>query len=59
MKKRYISPDCIILNLQVAKIISTSGGVSSNNGIGYGGVDEDGDLDPAVKLHTNSWDEEW
>ena len=49
MKKRYISPDSIILNLQVAKMISTSNDVSSNNGIGYGGIDTGGDKEPAAK----------
>lgn len=59
MKKRYISPDFIILNLQVAKMISTSNDVSSNNGIGYGGIDEDGSQDPSVKANNNVWDEDW
>ena len=32
-------------------------GVSSNNGIGYGGVDEQGQKDPDVK--ANPFDFEW
>ena len=59
MKKIYLSPDSLILNLQVAKMISTSEGVSSSKGIGYGGVDNGGTMDPSVKVHNNVWDEEW
>lgn len=60
MKKIYISPNSIILHLQCVKMISTSG-VTSNNGIGYGGVDESGSLEADTKkFNTNfDWDENW
>ena len=59
MKKRYISPDFITLNLQGKQMISLSGVGNSTYNIDYGGLDENGILDPAVKAHTNIWDNEW
>ena len=32
-------------------MIASSDGVTSNNGIEYGGVDEGGELDPSVKAN--------
>mgnify|MGYP006916267233 FL=1 len=32
--------------------------VYSDNGIGYGGVDEDGTIDPEARSHRGVWDEE-
>ena len=49
MKKTYIIPNTSI-NLALAEqMLAESTGVISNNGIGYGGVDTDGDQDPSVK----------
>lgn len=48
MKKRYIIPETKVVLLHGETILSASG-VTSNNGIGYGGVDEQGELDPEVK----------
>ena len=43
----------------ISSIICTSGGVKSNNGIDYGGVDEDGELDPASRRHRRDvWEDE-
>jgi len=39
--------------------ICASKGVTSNNGIDYGGVDEDGELDPASRRHRRDvWDDD-
>ncbi len=39
-------------------MVCTSESVTSNNGIDYGGVDEDGEKDPAARRRRNVWDEE-
>lgn len=61
MKKRYISPDFITLNLQGKQMISFSGVGNSTYNIDYGGLDEDGNIDPSVKIFNdiNLWDDEW
>jgi hypothetical protein len=60
MKKIYKNPDYIIMHLQSLQMISASNGVTSNNGIGYGGVDDDGSLDPDTKEFKSTFDwEEW
>ena len=44
-----------------ASEILASSGVGSDIGIGYGGVDTGGTLDPSVKKisDVNVWNEEW
>ena len=56
MKKRYIIPEMKVVRLHGETILSASG-VTSNNGIGYGGVDVDGSLDADVK--ENNFEFEW
>ena len=59
MKKIYKSPDCIIMHLQGLQMISASDGVTSDNGIGYGGVD-DGTHEVDTKEFKSTFDwEEW
>ena len=59
MKKTYIQPFTEIVRMVISSIICTSGGVKSNNGIDYGGVDEDGELDPASRRHRHDvWEDE-
>ena len=48
MKKIYCIPSMQALQMQGEQVLATSS-VTSNNGIGYGGVDTDGSLDPSVK----------
>ena len=48
MKKRYIIPQVSIVQIMHELPIAGSG-VTGNNGIGYGGVDTDGTLEPSVK----------
>ena len=62
MKKRYVIPQIDIVRLQNESPLAASG-VTANNNIGYGGVDEEGELEPSVKLNDphvqwESW-EEW
>ena len=46
-KKIYMTPDMETIDLKANQLLMASGGVTSN-GIGYGGVDEGGTLDPAA-----------
>ena len=39
-------------------IICASDGVTSGKGIGYGGVDEDGEKDPSARRRRDVWDDE-
>lgn len=39
-------------------IICSSQGVQSNNGIGYGGVDSNGTIDPASRRRRDLWNDE-
>ncbi len=60
MKKTYISPILTIVSSQtVVDLLQSSGGVfGPDQGIGYGGVDDDGTQDPAGKENNFSvWDE--
>ena len=54
MKKTYIIPCLSIMEAQAEQILASS--VTSGNddiNIGYGGVDEDGEVDPDAK--ESSW----
>lgn len=58
MKKTYISPAVSIEDTTVATNILVSSGVKSEDfGIGFGGIDGDGDLSADVK--EGSWDSIW
>lgn len=55
MKKIYMTP-CMKQEMAECCSMLAQSGISSNNGIGYGGVDDSGDKEPAVKEFL--WDEE-
>jgi hypothetical protein len=55
MKKTYISPVTNVTEIELENMITASG-VTGNNGIGNGGVDEDGSLDPDAKEYDGYWD---
>lgn len=59
MKKTYMKPVIDIDGMEAETIICASQGVTSGNGIGYGGVDENGSKDPASRREFSVWDEEW
>lgn len=48
MKRRYLVPEAEAIKTEASKPLAGSG-VTSSIGIGYGGVDTDGELDPSVK----------
>ncbi|MBQ8050909.1 MAG: hypothetical protein IJ197_04970 [Bacteroidaceae bacterium] len=60
MKKlQYIQPevevtDIVVLSQMLAG--SVTGSVDGGDGPGYGGVDDDGELDPGVKEGKYDWD---
>jgi hypothetical protein len=57
MKKLYICPATEYSDIQLSPILTTSGVSDSDRDIDYGGVDEDGELEPASR-RQNVWDEE-
>lgn len=56
MKKTYQQPETITLRVELPSLLEDSLGVTSDKGIGYGGVDEEGERDPASR--RTLWDEE-
>ena len=58
MKKTYLQPSTVMVMVETGVILTGSAGVMSNNGIGYGGVDEEGSLDPASRRRQGSWEDE-
>ncbi|MBO4641667.1 MAG: hypothetical protein J5661_02265 [Bacteroidaceae bacterium] len=58
MKKMYTEPQMIEADLIEMSMLAGSRGVTSNNGIKYGGVDTDGSKDPSVKGDTGWFDYE-
>lgn len=62
MKKEYIAPMQITCKLLSEKVISTSERIKSSGSVDdiiYGGVDEEGTIEPSVKVLSNIWDDEW
>lgn len=56
MKKRYIAPEVNMVTIGSVLPLAASG-VTTDRGIGYGGVDEEGTLDPSSRRGHNVWDE--
>ena len=57
MKATYITPGMEIEEISVESMIATSG--VTGDGIGYGGVDEDGKLTPSSRGRRGSWGNLW
>ena len=57
MKKFYICPATEYSDIQLYPILTASGVGDSERDINYGGVDEEGEKDPASRRH-NVWDDE-
>lgn len=55
MKKRYINPDMEVIITETEALVADS--IGSDIGIGYGGVDNNGTVDPEVK--ENPFHFEW
>ena len=45
-------------NMETEQMICNSQDITSNTGITYGGVDEDGILDPASRRNRDVWEDE-
>ncbi len=54
-KKEYITPNMRMLSCGMGSLLSGSG--VSADGIGYGGVDKDGSMDPSAKYDDISFNE--
>ena len=48
MKKTYIAPNTVVVDIESEMILAASG-VYSNTGIGYGGVDTKGSMEAEAK----------
>ena len=57
MKKQYIIPSMSEVTLDSMQLLSGSS-KSSNDDIGYGGVDDGGTKDPSSRRFGFDWDEE-
>ena len=57
MKKRYITPAMKAASMEMENLMTDSG-VVSTQGIGYGGVDEGGTIEPAARDYNGMWNEE-
>ncbi|MBO4315872.1 MAG: hypothetical protein IKX24_09380 [Prevotella sp.] len=59
MKKTYISPILTIVSSKTEEdLLQASGVFGPDQGIDYGGVDDDGSMDPAGKeFNFSVWDE--
>lgn len=61
MRKTYTTPLTEIIVLEVHPFLDASGVSSPDQGIGYGGVDEDGERDPESRVlyeKYHAWDDE-
>ena len=58
-RKRYMSPAIEAEGMSALELLTVSG-VSSEKGIGYGGVDKDGTKDPSAPYYDEEEDgEDW
>lgn len=59
MKRIYQEPSIEAVKMNLKMIICGSRAIHSDEAdIGYGGVDEEGELDPAARRHYNVWEDE-
>jgi hypothetical protein len=56
MKKIYLSPMIEISDNETMDLLMSSGVFDPDRGIGYGGADEEGNMEPASRLTV--WDDE-
>ena len=57
MKKIYIAPNTVVVEIESEMILAASG-VHSDKGIGYGGVDTEGSMEAEAKS-TGSCQDFW
>lgn len=58
MRKTYLQPSAEVVKTMTVMMICGSEGVTSDKGIDYGGVDEEGDYDPASRRRRDVWEDE-
>lgn len=58
MKKDYSQPSIAMEQANLEMIICGSQSITSDNGITYGGVDEEGTKDPSSRKRWSEWDDE-
>ena len=55
MKKKYMTPTVVVVNIDTKnQLLTISAG---DKGLGYGGVDTAGELDPAAREFDAWWDD--
>lgn len=57
-KNKYVRPEIEVAYIEPLSMLSTSG-VTSGNGIGYGGKDESGTINPSTSKKDILWDEDF
>lgn len=57
MKKEYQAPKIALLKCCGKPLMKGSGVESPDKGIGYGGVDDDGERDPESRQSWDIWDD--
>jgi len=55
MKKQYVAPqmECVEIQEELPLCVSGVGGTGASGNLGYGGVDEEGLLDPAANFRLD------
>lgn len=58
MKKDYLQPLMTIVIIESTELICASKDITSDVGIDYGGIDEDGEKTVDSRRHRTVWDDE-
>ena len=58
MKKTYVQPLMLVAELETVAMVCGSQSLKSDNGITFGGVDEEGTKDPESRRHRSVWDDD-
>lgn len=59
MKKQYIAPSLLAVNILSTNIIAVSGEIDSDPTAHFSGAGAGDAGDAGVKESTNTWDDEW
>lgn len=55
MKKTYFAPTTEVVNCEVAELLTGSEVGSEDYGIGYGGIDSEGEHEPSSHFMEDLW----
>ena len=58
MKKKYMQPSTKMVIIGTTIMLCGSQSITSDKGIDYGGVDEEGTKDPASRKYHDVWEDE-